>query len=68
MNADLKPILIRLIPRAWTAEQALGAVKLLEQAIAAIWCVHGEKMGHVVLGDAAAEKPPPPKPADRRKP
>lgn len=54
MSTDLQPLIRRLVPRAWTAEQALHAVALLQQVIAAIWCVHGEKMGRAML----AEEPP----------
>lgn len=36
MNRDLRPILVGLVPRSWTPEQALRAVGLLQQAIAAI--------------------------------
>lgn len=53
MNADLRPILVSLVPRGWSAVQALRAVQLLHQAIAAIWCVHGEAMGKAALGEAA---------------
>jgi hypothetical protein len=34
----------RLVPVAWTGEQALLAVNLLRDAMDAIWAVHGEDM------------------------
>ncbi len=33
-----------LVPRAWTPEQALAAVGALQQAIDAVWAVHGDEM------------------------
>ena len=33
-----------LVPPDWTAGQALAAVSLLQQAIDAVWAVHGEEM------------------------
>jgi len=63
MKADLRPILVGLVPRGWSPEQALNAVNLLQQAIAAIWCVHGQEMGRAALGDLP---PPPPSPASPR--
>ena len=53
MSSDLRPIIVGLVPRGWSAEQALRAVQLLNQAIAAIWCVHGEGMGKIALGEGA---------------
>lgn len=57
MNHDLKPILVRLVPRTWTPEQALAAVALLQQATAVIWSVHGAAMSRVVLGDTPDDEP-----------
>lgn len=69
MNTDLRPVIVGLVPRGWTADQALRAVQLLQQVIAAIWCVHGEAMGKIVLGDVPKRPEevakPPRKPADR---
>lgn len=45
-----------LVPRDWTAEQALTAVSGLQQAIDAIWGVHGEEMA-VILGGLGPESP-----------
>lgn len=59
MNADLRPILVSLVPRGWSAVQALRAVQLLHQAIAAIWFVHGEAMGKAALGEAATHRDEP---------
>lgn len=58
MNPDLRPILVSLVPRAWTAQQAHNAVNLLQQAIAAIWHVHGASMERLVLGDLSDPKRP----------
>ena len=33
-----------LVPRCWTGEEALLAVRLLRQATDAVWEVHGEDM------------------------
>ncbi|MBM4369307.1 MAG: hypothetical protein FJ102_24050 [Deltaproteobacteria bacterium] len=33
-----------LVPREWTAEQALLVVELLGQARDVVWAVHGERM------------------------
>lgn len=38
-----------LIPRLWSAEEALAAIVLLRQIIDAIWEVHGENMAHEAL-------------------
>jgi hypothetical protein len=38
----------RLVPRSWTADEALLAVDLLRQAVAAIWEVHGEEMAEAL--------------------
>lgn len=43
-----------LVPRLWSAEEALAAVRVLRQIIDAIWEVHGE--GMVVEIDAAPER------------
>lgn len=60
-NVDLRPIIMRLVPRKWTADQALQAIALLQQVIAAIWLVHGEMLGRAILPpDPPAELPPPP--------
>lgn len=70
-NADLRPIIMRLVPRSWTAEQAFQAIALLQQAIAAIWLVHGEKLGKSLFPEGTAEPPAPPaspKPDARRGP
>lgn len=53
MSPDLRSIIVGLVPRGWSAEQALRAVQLLNQVIAAIWCVHGEGMGKIVLGEGS---------------
>ncbi len=66
MNGDLRPVIVSLIPRGWTAEQALRAVGLLQQVIAAIWSVHGEAMSRVVLADEPPARPEPPRPDERR--
>jgi hypothetical protein len=54
---DVRPLLARLVPRAWNAEQALQAVDLLQHAIDAIWCVHGQEMGRRRLGEHPASAP-----------
>lgn len=54
-NLDLRPIIMRLVPRKWTADQALQAIALLQQVIAAIWLVHGEMLGRALL---PSELPP----------
>lgn len=62
-NVDLRPIIMRLVPRKWTADQALQAITLLQQVIAAIWLVHGEMLGRAILPpDPPAEPPPAPPP------
>lgn len=53
MSPDLRSIIVGLVPRGWSAEQALRAVQLLNQVIAAIWYVHGEAMGKIVLGEGS---------------
>ena len=58
MSADVRPIVARLVPRAWSAEQALQAVALLQHAIDAIWSVHGQGMGRVRLAEVAEDAPP----------
>lgn len=40
-----------LVPREWTANQALLAVNLLKQASDAIWAVHGEDLGDALGND-----------------
>ena len=40
-----------LVPREWSAHQALLAVNLLKQASEAIWAVHGEDMTDALGGD-----------------
>jgi len=40
-----------LVPREWSADEALLAVNLLRQAMDAVWGVHGEAMA-----DALAEE------------
>lgn len=68
-NVDLRPIIMRLVPRKWTADQALQAIALLQQVIAAIWLVHGEMLGRAILPpDPPAEQPPPPPAATSAKP
>ena len=57
MTADLRPVLMQLVPRAWSAKQALRAVELLQHAIDAIWCVHGEAMSRARLGEITAQPP-----------
>lgn len=42
----------RLVPRGWTAHDALLAVELLKQAVDAIWEVHGEDMAEVLGTEA----------------
>ncbi|MFH1468994.1 MAG: hypothetical protein ABIO70_31700 [Pseudomonadota bacterium] len=44
-------ILRYLVPREWSAEQALLAVELLGQARSAIWAVHGESMAAALSDD-----------------
>lgn len=39
-----------LVPRDWTGEQALAAVRLLRAASQAIWQVHGEEMALALGG------------------
>jgi hypothetical protein len=62
MSRDLRPIFVRLVPRAWTAEQALDAVELLQQLIAAIWSVHGAAMGKAMVEVRAVDEPEKPVP------
>lgn len=45
----------RLVPCSWTAHDALLAVELLQQAVDAIWEVHGEAMAEV-LGREPADR------------
>lgn len=45
-----------LVPRNWTAGQALAAVTLCQQAIDAVWAVHGEDMA-ATLGELGPESP-----------
>jgi hypothetical protein len=40
-----------LVPREWSADQALCAVELLVQARRAIWAVHGESMAAALSDD-----------------
>jgi len=48
----IEPDLLRyLVPREWSAEQALLAVELLGHARRAIWDVHGESMTAALLDD-----------------
>ena len=42
-----------LVPRDWTAEQALVAVEFLGQVRAAVWDVHGEDMACAIDSDPA---------------
>lgn len=35
---------VLLVPRLWSGEDALAAVRVLRQIIEAIWEVHGERM------------------------
>lgn len=44
----MRPVLRALVPRAWTGEEALAAVGVLNQAIDAIWQLHGEQMAAVI--------------------
>lgn len=41
-------LLRTLVPRDWTADQALVAVRLLRLAIDAVWEVHGEEMARAL--------------------
>ena len=69
MNSDIRQVICNLVPRSWNARQAHDAVHLLQQAIAAIWHVHGESMGKLVLGDVKPrpeEAPTPTKPPAKR--
>lgn len=43
--------LVPLVPRLWTAEEALAAVTLLRAAVDAIWQVHGEAMVDALAQD-----------------
>ncbi|MCI0637128.1 MAG: hypothetical protein L0206_24905 [Actinobacteria bacterium] len=45
---------VLLVPRLWTTEEALAAVRVLRQIIDAIWEVHGEEM--VVEIDARPDR------------
>lgn len=48
----IEPGLFRyLVPREWSAEQALLAVELLGEARRAIWAVHGESMAAALSDD-----------------
>ena len=58
-NVDLRPIIMRLVPRKWTVDQALQAIALLQQVIAAIWLVHGEMLGRAILPPDQPAEPPP---------
>jgi hypothetical protein len=40
-----------LVPREWSADQALLAVEFLVQARRAIWAVHGESMAAALADD-----------------
>lgn len=62
MSVDYRPFFASLVPLTWSAEQALRAVHLLQQASAAIWLVHGEAMGKCVLGDGPKRIDEPAKP------
>lgn len=42
----------RLVPRSWTADEALLAVDLLRQATDAVWEVHGEAMAELLGAEA----------------
>ncbi len=39
-----------LVPRRWSGEDALAAVRVLRQIIAAIWEIHGEDMAAEIEG------------------
>jgi hypothetical protein len=43
--------LAHIVPRLWTAEEALAAVTLLRSAIDAVWQVHGEAMVDTIAED-----------------
>ena len=45
-----------LVPYEWTGDQALAAAGLFQQAIDAIWVVHGEEMA-VALGELGPGSP-----------
>lgn len=62
MSADLRTVIVSLVPRKWTPQQAHNAVHLLQQGVAAIWHVHGEAMGKLVLGDLPPRSDEPAKP------
>jgi len=66
MSTDLRPIIVSLVPRAWSAKQAHNAVHMLQQVIAAIWHVHGDAMGRLVLGDLPARADEPVKPPAKK--
>ena len=69
MKADLRPILVGLVPRSWSPEQALNAVNLLQQATASIWYVHGQAMGRAMLDQVPRDAPPAaPAPSQRTDP
>ena len=44
-----------LVPRDWTGEQALVAVRILRAASQAIWQVHGEDMAEALGGRPHAD-------------
>lgn len=53
-----REVIVALIPRDWTGEQALRAVNLLQQATDAIWWLHGDAMA-AVLFEKRADVPLP---------
>lgn len=55
----VRELVFALVPAGWTGEQALRAVNVLNQAVDAIWMVHGDAMAHVLF-----EPPEPVDPLD----
>lgn len=44
----MRRLLRAFVPVAWTGEEALFAVRVLRQAIAVVWEVHGDRMADVL--------------------
>lgn len=45
-----------LVPREWSADEALLAVSLFRQAASAVWAVHGDAMAAELAEDRYADR------------
>jgi hypothetical protein len=55
---SVRDLVVALVPRDWTGEQALRAVRALNEAIEGIWLVHGEAMAALLFEEPSRDDTP----------